>query len=196
MAFEEVVNTNEWVLIMEFCNGGSLEKYIHERHPNGLPTEQCIQAFEDVAAGLQHLRALNIIHRDLKPNNILLSTKDSTTTFKIGDFGGARELMPQQSYSSLYSTHEYMHPQLFNAYYRLDEHVKEFNGQLDLWSVGVTYYEITTGKSPIITSNWQKIQKNIFLRQTNWILLQTAYVGQAVCILPHNLMFARCFTTT
>lgn len=161
-AFENVENTDDWVLIMEFCEGGNLEHYIHERYPNGLPTEQCIQVFEDVAAGLQHLNALNIVHRDLKPGNVLLSINNSTTTFKISDFGGARVLMPQEAYSSLYGTHEYMHPQLFNAYYRLGANVNEFDGQLDLWSIGVTYYETTTGTLPFNPLNGRNDIKTMF----------------------------------
>ena len=58
---------------------------------------------------MAHLRRHDIIHRDIKPGNIMRSiTPDGGYSFKLTDFGAARELTDGDRFVSLYGTEEYL----------------------------------------------------------------------------------------
>lgn len=68
-------------IVMEYCDGGDLSSFIHERHK--LPENVCRQFMQQLALALKFLRQNNICHLDLKPQNLLLVTKPSLT-LKVG----------------------------------------------------------------------------------------------------------------
>ena len=73
----------------------------------GGPYSLLLYAF--VAEGMAHLRKHNIIHRDIKPGNIMRCiSPDGSYSFKLTDFGAARELTDGDRFVSLYGTEEYL----------------------------------------------------------------------------------------
>ena len=84
-------DSNYIYIIMEFCGGGDLSRYIkiHKR----LPEKICQRFLQQLGSALQFLRSKDIAHMDLKPNNILLSLnnpKISGLVLKLADFGFAQ----------------------------------------------------------------------------------------------------------
>ena len=73
---------------MEYCQGGSLDSYIHQKPM----AEHLAKRFTaQLASSLQYLIERNIIHRDLKPQNILLSSNNlEEAALKLCDFGFSR----------------------------------------------------------------------------------------------------------
>lgn len=141
---------DEKVLVMEYCPYGNLNTLI-KSNANGLPFNECEQVFQSLANAVKHLRKLEIVHRDIKPLNILLSKYNEETVYKLADFGSARILRNDETYGSLYGTHEYIHPDIFGKYYHSMLNVspkQQFNDTHELWSLGVTFYELVTGKLP------------------------------------------------
>ncbi|XP_018677209.2 serine/threonine-protein kinase ATG1c isoform X3 [Musa acuminata AAA Group] len=108
---------------------------------------------KQLASGLQVLRANNVIHRDLKPQNLLLSTYDENATLKIADFGFARSLSPSTLADTLCGTPLYMAPEVME--------LKKYDGKADLWSVGVIFYQLVTGKTPFTANNQIELLQNI-----------------------------------
>lgn len=149
--FEKILDeTDRYIIIMEMC-GDNMENVIN-RMPNGLSSGEFIEFARNIIDAMQHLRNLNIIHRDVKPANILQSNQDGKLIYKLADFGAARFLEPSETYNSLYGSHEYMHPDLFAEFYRPDLDLsvprKPFKDVLELWSIGITFFEMACGHLP------------------------------------------------
>lgn len=72
--------------------------------------------------------------------------------YKIADFGAARQLQPNERYSSLYGTAEYLHPDIFGHFYAHTFERKptkpDFSELHEMWSIGSTIYETATGFLP------------------------------------------------
>jgi predicted Ser/Thr protein kinase len=77
--------TNSIILILEFCNGGSLDDYLVDQK-TAISAAQKIQMLQGIARGIVHLHSNNIVHRDLAARNVLLHQGEP----KITDFGMSR----------------------------------------------------------------------------------------------------------
>jgi len=110
----------------------ALQKYGQGR---GLPLQTVAQYVRQIFLVLRVLRKLNIIHGDLKPDNVLMSL--NKTEVKVCDFGSSFEVAEQVKTC-------YLQPR----YYRAPEVIigTTYDTMVDLWSVGVTTYELGTGK--------------------------------------------------
>lgn len=124
-------------MIQEWIAGPSLEKYLEEKGP--LPLSEIIPLLRGIGAGLAYAHQKGIIHRDIKPANILL-TEDRVP--KIADFGLAK-ILEGQSISvtgSILGTPEYISPEQSEG--------KPLDGRTDIYSLGVTLFQMLTGKVP------------------------------------------------
>jgi predicted Ser/Thr protein kinase len=83
--------TNSIILILEFCNGGSLDDYLVNQK-TAISAAQKIQMLQGIARGIVHLHSNNIVHRDLAARNVLLNQGEP----KITDFGMSRVVDEQQ----------------------------------------------------------------------------------------------------
>lgn len=146
----ELDATGRHFLAMEFCDSGSVQEMI-EQNRNGLPSDIFYTATEDLTNALMYLYKAQIIHRDIKPDNLVVHKSEGKMCFKLVDFGQARNLHHGGSYLIPKGTLEYMHPQILakarrndlNAYARY-----KFGYTHELWAIGVTLYEMATGRLP------------------------------------------------
>ncbi len=100
----------------------------------------------DVFMGLSYLHKNGIIHRDIKPANILIKQSLDGPIAKITDFGISKksDSVNNNSSSALVVSIPYMAPEQLNVKkYGINGKIS-FN--LDLWSLGVTIYEVLSGK--------------------------------------------------
>ena len=79
-----------YYLVVEYCAGGDLNKYI--RSVGRLTEGTALNFLAQLTEGLAFLHEKNFIHRDLKPANVLLSEKSENAILKLADFGFARHL--------------------------------------------------------------------------------------------------------
>lgn len=77
--------TQSIILIIEYCDGGSLQTVLEDRSAE-IPMTQKRQWMLGVAKGLAHLHSHNIVHRDVAARNVLLSHNEP----KLTDFGLSR----------------------------------------------------------------------------------------------------------
>lgn len=96
---------------------------------NQVTVKDIIQLGIDMCQALEICQKYNIIHRDIKPENIFVS---DLGTFKLGDFGIARELEKTSSGLSKVGTKSYMAPEVYKG--------TEYNSSVDIYSLGVVLY--------------------------------------------------------
>lgn len=125
-------------IVMEFVDGNTLKNIIKEK--GKLPLPEAIRIFSQILQGIVYAHSKGVVHRDIKPSNIFLA-KDGRV--KIGDFGIAKVAgidgltkMGSTMGSPLYSSPE----QLLG---------KKTDARTDVYSLGITFYEMLTGTLPI-----------------------------------------------
>jgi len=130
------------ICVMELLDGGNFAQYITAHN-----TEETLKKLVgDVLNGLAYLHRNGIIHRDIKPANILIKETIDGPVAKITDFGISKgsDSVNSNSSSALVVSIPYMAPEQLNVKkYGIQENIS-YN--LDLWSLGVTIYEVITGK--------------------------------------------------
>jgi serine/threonine-protein kinase len=131
-------------LVMELLEGVPLSAYTEAR--TRMPAAQAQTLLYGVLSGLSAAHARGIVHRDLKPANIFLHrAPDGSTLVKLLDFGVAKVMdqaggMGVRTKSGiLLGTPAYMSPeQVVSA--------REVDARTDLFSAGVVFYELVTGR--------------------------------------------------
>jgi serine/threonine-protein kinase len=128
---------NQLLMVMELVEGESLDQRLRQ---GPLPVRVAASCIGQVLTALAYAHRQGVVHRDIKPANMML-TPDGTV--KLMDFGiakgaGDRKLtMTGTTMGSLY----YMSPEQIRGTATLD-------ARSDLYSVGVSLYELVTGKRP------------------------------------------------
>jgi len=125
---------------MEYCLGSASD--IIEVHKRPLKEEEISAICEGVIRGLVHLHNLGRIHRDVKAGNILLTENG---TVKLADFGSASIKCPANSFVG---TPYWMAPEVILA---MDE--GQYDGKVDVWSLGITCVELAERKPPYFNMN-------------------------------------------
>ncbi len=123
----------------EFIGGQTLKDVLDFRSP--LPISEALSIMIQLTSALQYAHDHNIIHRDIKPQNIFL-LQDGT--IKLGDFGiaeadGLDITNPIESKEIVGSVH-YIAPEIAKG--------KAASAQSDIYSAGVTFFELVTGHLP------------------------------------------------
>ncbi|XP_006824331.1 serine/threonine-protein kinase TAO1-B-like [Saccoglossus kowalevskii] len=127
-------------LAMEYCIGSASD--IIEVHKKPLAEIEISAICSDALKGLAYLHANNRIHRDVKAGNILLTDNG---TVKLADFGSASFACPANSFVG---TPYWMAPEVILA---MDE--GQYDGKVDVWSLGITCIELAERKPPLFNMN-------------------------------------------
>ncbi|XP_071517078.1 serine/threonine-protein kinase Tao isoform X8 [Panulirus ornatus] len=127
-------------LVMEYCLGSASD--IIEVHRQPLREEEISAICEGCLQGLSYLHSLGKIHRDVKAGNILLTENG---TVKLADFGSASIISPANSFVG---TPYWMAPEVILA---MDE--GQYDGKVDVWSLGITCIELAERKPPYFNMN-------------------------------------------
>ena len=143
LSHPNIVNMYDWgregetyYIVMEYVNGTDLKSLVAQRGP--LDPLKVAEYGQQACAALAVAHGYDVIHRDIKPHNIVL-TPDGT--IKVMDFGIARAgntTMTQTG--SVLGTAQYISPEQAQGH--------PLGPASDLYSLGVTLYEMATGKLP------------------------------------------------
>jgi serine/threonine-protein kinase len=124
-------------IAMEFLKGKDLTGYT--KQPNLLPLPKVLSIAVRVADALGYAHSLNVVHRDIKPANIMYDPE--TDAVKVTDFGIARITDSSKTKTGMVlGTPSYMSPEQLSGI--------KIEGQSDLFSLGVSLYQLACGKLP------------------------------------------------
>lgn len=127
-------------IVMELIEGITLKSYIQKK--GRLEIKESIGIAIQVAQGIAAAHEQHIIHRDIKPQNMIIS-KDGKV--KVADFGIARAVSAQTMNSAAMGSVHYISPEQARGGFS-DE-------RSDIYSLGVTMYEMVTGRLPFEGEN-------------------------------------------
>ena len=145
--------------VMELIEGGDLFEFILKSPNQKLSDKQTIDFLIQILETISYLHNdLNVCHRDLKPENFLIETNDNIKPIiKLIDFGFACHI-PSNGYMEQYfGTPIYTAPEIIQNW--------SYSEKIDLWSVGVILFNMTTGCQPFSTDeddiNKEVLEKDI-----------------------------------
>ncbi|MBO8435000.1 MAG: Stk1 family PASTA domain-containing Ser/Thr kinase [Tyzzerella sp.] len=129
-------------IVMEYIHGDTLKKAIKEKAP--FDTKTIVNISLQIASALSNAHKNKVVHRDIKPQNILIS---SDGIVKVTDFGIAR--------ATTGSTVETKANAVGSVYYFSPEQARGgyVDEKSDIYSLGITMYEMATGKVPFDGEN-------------------------------------------
>lgn len=138
--YDYINEDDRFHLIMEYVKGRDLNDLI-DNVTGPINEYRAIDIFIQVLEGIQHIHNKSIIHRDIKPSNILINHNDK---IKLLDFGIAKDSLNDPRLTrvglNVGGTPMYMSP----------EHVSNtsINKKSDIYCLGVTLWQMVTGKYP------------------------------------------------
>ncbi|MBI3936060.1 MAG: protein kinase [Betaproteobacteria bacterium] len=138
--YDAVAEEEANYIVMEYVDGTTLEQYTQV--DNLLPVARVIEIIFKCSKALDYAARHGVIHRDIKPANILLAGE---TDIKISDFGAALTTASDTTQVSGVGSPAYMSP----------EQLKEqpLSHQSDIFSLGVVFYQLLTGRLPFQGTN-------------------------------------------
>lgn len=128
-------------IVMEYVDGETLKKYIASK--GYLDAEQIVSLSIQIASGIKAAHDNKTIHRDIKPQNILILSDG--TTAKVTDFGIAKTSNTSTVQTITMGSVHYLPPEQARSGYT-DE-------RSDIYSLGITMYEMATGTVPFDGEN-------------------------------------------
>ncbi|MDP2653143.1 MAG: protein kinase [Candidatus Omnitrophota bacterium] len=132
--------------VMEYIEGETLKSKISRW--GVLPAQEALRVTKEIATALVYIHRKQMIHRDIKPSNIMVAVDEQV---KLMDFGlvkiaGVTNITIA---GASLGTAEYMSPEQISG--------EEVDCRTDIYSLGVTMYEMLTGRPPYKGENVQVI---------------------------------------
>ncbi|XP_005928944.1 serine/threonine-protein kinase TAO3 isoform X1 [Neolamprologus brichardi] len=166
-------------LVMEYCLGSASD--LLEVHKKPLQEMEIAAITHGALLGLAYLHSHNMIHRDVKAGNILLTELGQV---KLADFGSASIASPANSFVG---TPYWMAPEVILA---MDE--GQYEGKVDIWSLGITCIELAERKPPLFNMNAMSALYHIAqndsptLQSNEWSDLFRSFVDYCLLKIPQD----------
>jgi eukaryotic-like serine/threonine-protein kinase len=131
-------------MVLEWVDGRLLRQILNEQ--KSLPVERAIRITLALCKALDYIHSEGVVHRDLKPENIMVGPDDQV---KLIDFGiaanaGSRRLTFAKLTEAM-GTPDYISPEQVKG--------KRGDARSDVYSLGIMFYEMLTGKVPFTGPN-------------------------------------------
>lgn len=137
-------------IAMDYFQGQSLENFTDQKQL--LPVKEVYQIMLDVALALDYAHQQQIVHRDIKPSNLLYDR--SNKQVKVSDFGIARIVDDSKTKTGdILGSPIYMSPEQVKG--------QKIDGRSDVYSLGITFYQLLTGYVPFSGDSLANLAYNI-----------------------------------
>ena len=148
--------------VMELVKGIPITKYCDDKH---FTLRERLGLMVDVCNAIQHAHQKGIIHRDIKPSNVLVTQYDGKPVPKVIDFGVAKATAQRLTEKTMFTefgavvgTLEYMSPE------QAELNQLDVDTRSDVYSLGVLFYELLTGSTPLDGTKLRSAAFNEMLR--------------------------------
>src|SRR5229473_5359644 len=145
---DAVVQQDSGYIAMEYVKGGDLSR--HVAAGKLLPVADVLQIAFKCCGALEYAAKEGIVHSDIKPTNLMLA---EGTEVKISDFGAAYLRKSQVVQTAAMGSPYYMSPEQIAG--------KELDFHSDMYSLGVSLYELLTGKKPFTAGTIEALVQKI-----------------------------------
>jgi DNA-binding response OmpR family regulator len=125
-------------IAMEYFPRGDLRSQITQ----GIDPSRALDYLAQMAHALDTVHQVGVLHRDLKPGNIMLRTDDSVALIDFGLAKRSAKSLEITGAGVIFGTPFYMSPE--------QGHGRELDTRSDLYSLGVVFYEMLTGRKPFV----------------------------------------------
>jgi len=138
--------TGEPFMVMEMLHGHDLATRLKS---GPLPPAQAVEYIVQACEGLAEAHGLGMVHRDIKPANLFVTARpNGHALIKVLDFGIATaatgDIDPRLTATqSVMGSPSYMSPEQLKG-------ARDVDARSDIWSIGVTLYELLTGTQPFV----------------------------------------------
>lgn len=164
------IDRDSFCTVLEYCGGNDLDFYLKQN--KSMTEKEGRSIIMQLVNALKYLNQIRppIIHYDLKPGNILLVNGTACGEIKITDFGLSKIVDDDSSSDGLELTSQgagtywYLPPECFVV----GKDPPKISNKVDVWSVGVIFYQILYGRKPFGHNQSQQdiLQENTILKAT------------------------------
>jgi serine/threonine-protein kinase len=136
--YDVVETAGETYIVFEYVDGRTLHDELNNSSRRRLSPRAALDHLRQIAEALDHAHKRGVIHRDLKPSNMMI---DENERVKIMDFGISRVVLDTMATTTntIVGTPVYMAP---------EQSMGSVNKKLDVYALGVSFYEMLTGALP------------------------------------------------
>ncbi|XP_016517395.1 serine/threonine-protein kinase tousled-like 2 isoform X3 [Poecilia formosa] len=164
------IDRDSFCTVLEYCGGNDLDFYLKQN--KSMTEKEGRSIIMQLVNALKYLNQIRppIIHYDLKPGNILLVNGTACGEIKITDFGLSKIVDDDSSADGMdltsqgAGTYWYLPPECFV----MGKDPPKISNKVDVWSVGVIFYQILYGRKPFGHNQSQQdiLQENTILKAT------------------------------
>jgi len=145
-------------LVMELLDGEDLKQRLNRTGP--LPQGDLIEYVAQACEALAEAHAVGLVHRDIKPSNLFVEQRaDGRPHLRVLDFGISKPGEDHQAEALTASSGTLGSPRYMSPEQALDP--RDVDARSDVWSLGVTIYELWTGRPPFAGTSHLRLCKAI-----------------------------------